>query len=330
MLKRLIAAAGMLAAGGMIFVASAGATFPGTNGPITYHKVGGFGTEIFKLDGGLETQLTSSAPGLAVNSDWSPDGTRIAFDSDRDGLSVNVYVMDADGGNVVQLIDDDGFDGFPSWSPDGKRIAWDHEGENYPATQGIWTMDAGGSDRVQVTSPPPGITADSEPAYSPDGQWIAFTRFRSTCRFPNRERFVSAACTSAIHLVRTDGSGLRRLTDWGHAVASPDWSPDGASIAFHRGDDGAQGGKLDVYAMAADGSHERALTSSPPLTNGPRVAAGNPVYSPDGERIMFTGWFADRLPQIMVMDTDGSDVAAVTDESDARHNEADWGALPAL
>ena len=328
MTVRLIAAAGMLAAAMAILTAPAGATFSGVNGPVIYHKVGGFGTEIFKLDGGLETQLTSSAPGAAVNSDWSPDGERIAFDSDRDGLSVNLYAMDADGGNVVPLISDDGFDGFPSWSPDGSRIAWDHEGESYPATQGIWTMSADGADRVQVTTPPqPGIEYDSEPAYSPDGSRIAFTRYRGTCRFPNRERFVSAACTSAIHLVRTDGSGLRRLTAWGHGVASPDWSPDGSSIAFHRGDDGAQGGKLDVYVMDADGSDERPLTSTPPFTYGPRVAAGNPVYSPDGRRIMFTQWFADRQPQIAVMDADGTNVEAVTDEPDLRHNEADWGAL---
>jgi Tol biopolymer transport system component len=329
MLKRLIAAAGMLAVGGAILAAPASATFPGVNGPITYHKVGVFGTEIFKLDSGLETQLTTSAPGLALDSDWSPDGTKIAFDSDRDGLSTNLYVMDADGGNVVELIDDDGFDGFPSWSPDGSRIAWDHQGENEPVTQGIWTMAADGSDRVQVTSPARGF--DSEPAYSPDGRWIAFTRFRPTCKEPNRNHFVSAACMSAIMRVRTDGSGLRRLTAWGQSVASPDWSPDGAAITFHRGDDGAQGGKLDVYAMAADGSHERALTDSPPfVVPGPFVGSGNPVYSPDGQRIMFTRWFADKRPQIMVMDADGSRVEAVTDEPDVRHNEADWGTQAAI
>jgi Tol biopolymer transport system component len=323
MLKRLIAAAGMLAVGGSILAAPAGATFAGANGPIIYHKVGVFGTELFKLDGGLETQLTTSAPGAARNSDWSPDGRSIVFDSDRDGLSVDVYTMDADGGNVVELIGDDGFDGFPSWSPDGTRIAWDHQGDDAPVTQGIWTMASDGSDRVQVTSPDRGI--DSEPAYSPDGRWIAFTRFRPTCKEPNPNRFISAACTSAIMLVRVDGTGLRRLTAWGQSVASPDWSPDGSSIAFHRSDDGAQGGRLDVYVMRADGSRERALTSSRPFTGGAFTGAGNPAYSPDGRRIVFTRWSADRQPQIMVMDADGSDVEPVTDEPGVRHNEADWG-----
>jgi Tol biopolymer transport system component len=47
---------------------------------------------------------------------WSPDGTRIAFASNRDGDS-DIYVMDADGGNVQQLTDDPAWDGNTAWSP---------------------------------------------------------------------------------------------------------------------------------------------------------------------------------------------------------------------
>ena len=328
-MKRLILPAVVLLALGAAAL-PAGATYPGTNGAITYSKNLEPGPEIglheiFKLERGVETQLTDFFPGFAINSDWSPDGTKIAFDAVQDPEALpDVWVMNAHGSGKTRLTTNDGFDAFPNWSPDGRRIAFDSDGPDFPETQGIWTMLPNGADLRRVTDPP-GFDFDSEPAYSPDGSWIAFTRFRDTCKFPNRNRFIAAGCTSAIHVVKTDGTGLKRLTGWGQAVASPDWSPDGAKIAYHRCDICKQGGALDVFVMNADGSGDRRLTKSPQWTGGPFVASGNPVYSPDGKKIMFTHWFADREAQIMVMDADGSNVQRITQGDDAFHNEADWG-----
>lgn len=315
-----------------VLVLPAGATYPGTNGPITYSKNLEPGPEIglheiFKRDGGVETQLTDFFPGFAINSDWSPNGDRIAFDVslDPDALP-DVWVMNANGSGQIPLTANGDFDAFPNWSPDGEWIAFDSDGPSFPETQGIWKMRPDGSGLTRITVPGKGAAFDSEPAFSPDGEWIAFTRFRDTCKFPNRNRFIAAACTSAIHVIRPDGTGLTRLTPWGNSVASPDWSPDGTLIAYHRCcDSGKQGQKLDVYVMNEDGSGDRRLTKSPPWTGGPFIASGNPVWSPDGTKIMFTHWFADQQTQIMVMDADGSNVQAVTNEPDASHNEADWG-----
>ncbi len=55
---------------------------------------------------------------------WSPDGRRIAFESDRDGND-EIYVMNADGSGVTRLTDNDAIDRSPAWSPDGRRIAFD-------------------------------------------------------------------------------------------------------------------------------------------------------------------------------------------------------------
>jgi len=329
---RLIALVGVLAAAACVLVLPAAATYPGVNGPITYSKNLAPGPEagvhdIFKLDAGVETQLTHTFPGLALNSDWSPDGQRIAFDANDGGpdAAPEIWVMNADGTGQTQLTSNDTFDAAPNWSPDGDWIAFEHDGDNPPATQGIYKMRPDGTGLTRVTAIPPGIAFDSEPAFSPNGQWLAFTRFRGTCKFPNRYRFIAAGCTQAIYVVRPDGSGLQRLTSWGGAVASPDWSPDGTKIAYHRCDLCKQGGKLDVYVMNANGSGDRRLTDSPPWTGGPFVGSGNPVYSPDGKKILFTHWFVDQESQIMVMDADGSNVQAVTDEPAAMHNEADWG-----
>jgi TolB protein len=312
-------------------VLPASATYPGTNGPVTYSKNLEPGPEIglheiFRRDGGVETQLTDFFPGFAINTDWSPDGNRIAFDVslDPDALP-DVWVMNANGTGQIPLTANGDFDAFPNWSPNGEWIAFDSDGPSFPETQGIWIMRSDGSDLTRVTVPGKGIIFDSEPAFSPDGEWIAFTRVRDTCKFPNRNRFIAAGCTSAIFLVRSDGTDAKRLTGWGHTVASPDWSPGGAKIAYHSCDICKQGGKLDVYVMNADGSGDRRLTSSPPWTGGPFVASGNPVWSPDGTKIMFTHWFADQEGQIMVMDADGSNVQAVTNQPAAFHNEADWG-----
>jgi Tol biopolymer transport system component len=315
----------------------AGATYPGVNGPITYSKNLEPGPEaglheIFKLDGGVETQLSDSTPpgatipGIAVNSDWSPDGSRVAFDTATgpDALP-DIAIVKADGTGQTRLTDNEWWDAFPNWSPDGRRIAFDSDGPNFPESQGIWSMRPDGTDVRRLTDPP-GEDIDSEPAYSPDGRWLAFTRFRDTCKFPNRNRFVASACTSAIYVVRLDGTGMTRLTSWGSSVASPDWSPDGKRIAYHRCcDSGKQGQKLDVYVMNADGSGDTRLTKNAPWTGGPFVGSGNPVWSPDGRRLLFTQWFADRPFQIMVMNADGSNIEAVTSDPTASNNEADWG-----
>ena len=75
---------------------------------------------------------------------WSPDGTRIAFTSYRDG-NHEIYVMDADGRNVIRLTNNSGWS--PAWSPDGARIAFVSLGEGI-FDFGIYVMNADGSGGV--------------------------------------------------------------------------------------------------------------------------------------------------------------------------------------
>ena len=105
--------------------------------------------EIFalNLDGSGVTQLTNNSANDGSGR-WSPDGTRIAFSSNRDGPDLDIFVMRANGDSVKQLTQNGVGDDSPGWSPDGTRIAFnsDRDGD-----EEIYAMNADGSGLTQLT-----------------------------------------------------------------------------------------------------------------------------------------------------------------------------------
>lgn len=139
---------------------------------------------------------------------------------------------------------------------------------------------------------------DSAPAWSPDGQRIAFVSDRD-----NPER--RAHILNEIYVMNADGAGERRLTHaipGGNGNSSPSWSPDGSWIAFD-GDD-AQG-HGDIWLIHPDGS---GLTN---LTNSPGVEDYSPSWAPDGRRIAFVSERTGSA-HIWVMNADGSGARVLT------------------
>lgn len=319
-------------------VTPSSATFPGPDGLISFARFSPKGnSEIYiaRPDGSGVQKLTSNPRHFSVNSDWSPNGQLIAFDSTRvdvDGRKnvSQIYLMGADGSGVTQLTRGAGFQGDPGWSPDGTRLAIEADWGRR-ALQGIWIVSASDPDGVtqaeaqRVTTLPKGAEFDSEPQFSPDGSMIAFTRFK------NLEKR-----KSAIHVVATDGSGLRRLTPWKLNASHPDWSPDGQRIAFDSGDVQLPKNKGDIYVMRADGSARTRLTDNPRIRVGkPFKQDGNPVWSPSGTKIMYVHFHARRfvdpesffaLGKVMVINADGSGKRVVV--SGKLNNRADWGTHP--
>ena len=98
---------------------------------------------------------------------WSPDGTKIAFVSDRDG-NADIYVMNADGSGPVNITKHAGADYAPAWSPDGTKIAFQSDRETDFA---VWVMNADGSNPIRLTDP---STPAGAPSWSPDGTRIAY------------------------------------------------------------------------------------------------------------------------------------------------------------
>ncbi len=222
---------------------------------------------------------------------WSPDGTRIAFRSDRDG-NFEIYVMDADGSNPVNLTDHSASERSPAWSPDGTKILFT---SNRDGNEEVYVMDADGSSPTNLTNNP--ALDAGRPAWSPDGTRIAFASTRDD--------------DFEIYSMAADGTDQIRLTDEPAFDLLPSWSPNGTRIAFRS----ARDGNSEIYVMDADGSNPVNLTDH-------SASDSEPSWSPDGSRIAFRSNRDGNL-EIHVMDADGSSPVRLTDHS-AFDGQSSW------
>jgi TolB protein len=171
---------------------------------------------------GTDRRNITRHPANDWGPDWSPDGSTIVLNSDRDGGVLGGYLVNPDGSNL-RRIDVDVWVEYPSFSPDGAKIAFAGAiGSNYE----IFVADLA-SGAVQQLTDSPG--SDGWPAWSPDGSTIAFTSVRDDCRLVIRDHECWQGDQEGEHhdiwLIDPDGSDLRRVTpEFGQFVA---WSPDG-------------------------------------------------------------------------------------------------------
>lgn len=182
--------------------------------------------EIFTMnaDGSGVTRLTDNVFQDSLPA-WSPDGSEIAFTSNRDGGDFEIYVMNADGSNPTRLTSSPGEDAHPMWSPDGSQIAFH---SRRTGNLDIFVMNADGSGVRQVTDTE---TFEFFPVWSPDGSKIGFTG--NTIDESNFD----------VYDMNVDGSQIRQLTfesgfdgrcDWGRLTPrSKDECKDGGWQQFN-------------------------------------------------------------------------------------------------
>ena len=240
----------------------------------------------------------------------------------------DVFLMNADGSNIVNITNTQGDDLKPAWSPDGTRLAYTcfHQPDNsFGGPQRICVRNADGTGFTSLSNSL--FTDEFGPAWSPDGKQIAFTTF--TPGFP-----------TLIGIMNADGSGRSSLATFSGA-ADPDWSPDNATLVFdlpnsiwtynmltqtglritnatgdslpHYSPNGSKivfqssrDGQAEIYVMNPDGTGQTRLTNNPAWDTAP-------AWSPDGTKILFTSLRDDVMnPALYVMNADGSNQTRLT------------------
>jgi Tol biopolymer transport system component len=240
--------------------------------------------------------LAASAPAAA----FPATNGRIAFRSIRDGQS-DVYTVRPDGGDLSDLTRNDAYDEVdPAWSPDGSRIAYVRRSISTGRTD-LFVANVDSHGRVHF---PHTNVLTRDPAWSPDGTMLAVSSQ------------ASRTAPFRIYSLNADGLDRTKLTSHqrGAADTGPTWSPDGTRIAFASDRDG---GMPEIYAMRADGRHERRLTRNPELD-------ADPAWSPDGGSIAYTTCCTNGTTDIGVMNADGTGQVDLTASADWAESDPAW------
>ena len=280
-------------------------------------------------DGSAPARRFTAGPKADSMPRWSPDGTKLAFVSNREHEKKQIYVMPADGGEPIRLTELKEDAGELAWSPDGTRIAfstrvpddaYEEEDEKKRRPRRItraqykldnvgWTIDRrrhifvvpadGSGEPVQLTD---GDFEHETPTWSADGSRIAFAS--------NREDDWDLSPNGYLYVVDASGGEPRRLTTDESAYSHPAWSPDGTVIACYwsrGGWDHPQHSQIAV--VDAESGERRVLTEQLDRNCAPYPIIGDPLWG--GDFIYFAAEDGGNTPLYRVRADGSGDPEAV-------------------
>ena len=244
-------------------------TFAAAGTAVFYHAQGAGRSSLHRADtdgDGSVLRITRIVDDAANNHHVrpSPDGSRIAFDSDRDGVR-GVYVANSDG-TQVRRISPEGYAAVPSWSPDGRTLAFVRESR--PKVWNLWTVDVASGELRQITNHRYGQPWGA--SWFPDGRRIAYSHeerlvirdlatgqerafstpvqghlVRTPAVSPEGRRIVFQVRRSGTWLLELPGGAMRKILD-DPSAEEYTWAPDGKRVAYHSRRSGTWG----VWVMA--------------------------------------------------------------------------------
>jgi len=253
--------------------------------------------------GTIAALLAGSAPAPRLLAAEGGKPEKLLFVSNRAGeKKFNIFSMNPDGSEPVNLTQSNAMEFDPAWSPDHTRIAFVVMNLGKKIAD-IYVMNADGSQRTRLTENVGDFYAFA-PAWSPDGKRIAYSTIQvSGTNGPPK---------AALFLMDPDGKNEKALGDG----LLPIWSPDGKKIAYSVFPDN-QGSKIpSLKVMDADGTNAKQLAEK-------GIAA---AWSPDGKRLLYMNEGGGEQADLFVMDADGSHATQLTHTAEEMEFGAQWSA----
>jgi TolB protein len=250
------------------------------------------------IDGTGGVDLTPAGYTDVRSFAWSPDGRRVVFSAIQNGdLDPELFLMNAEGGDVRRLTDNHLPDSQPSWSPDSRSIAFTSIRTGLAQ---VYRMRTDGTGQKRLTAK--AVACDS-PAWSPRGTLIAFH---------------CSTASEKIWLMHPDGTHVHALLRQTRTMdVDPAWSPDGRLLAFARSNPPPFWRPRGIWTIKPDGAGLRQL-----LPNG-----ADPTFSRDGKAVAFV-WEQNGNQELYTASASGTGIAQITMTYGVVEAAPDWGRSP--